>query len=196
VFRFAKKHPETLFYIRPHPRIYPNRRESVLSPFAKKLAKIRDEERSENVIWPDQDEQGSLWKHLEDTDILLNGWSSVSDVFGIYGIPTYCFFPKYSNSRGKTEKIFSSLKLYETDISKKIKRPQKKKNPKLIVWLHKLLTHNTVQIQWTLPFWHRFVRRLIPAGPRGLYDINTFAKHANIHADARKLIKIVEDQIG
>ena len=194
IFRFAKTHPETFFYIRPHPRIYPNKRESTLSPFARKLAGIRKKERPKNVIWPVQDEQGSLWQHLDDTDILLNGWSSVSEVFGYFGIPTYCFFPKYSNSTGKTEKTFKTLRMYESDIRRKLKNPQRKKNRKLTQWLHKLLTHNTVQIKWTLPFWGQYVRRLIPSGLRRNFDINTFAKHADIHTNSRKLIKIIEKQ--
>lgn len=195
VFRFAKKHPETNFYIRPHPRIYPNKRESTLSPFARKLAEIRKKGRPKNVIWPVQKEQGSLWQHLDDTDILLNGWSSVSEVFGYFGIPTYCFFPKYSNSTGKTEKTFKSLRTYESDISRLIKNPVRKKNRKLTQWLHNLLTHNTVQIQWAFPFWCQYVRRLIPSGLRRKFDIITFAKHAKIHADSRKLITTIEDQI-
>ena len=195
VFRFAKKHPETLFYIRPHPRIYPNSREGVLSPFAKKLTKIRDEERPKNVVWPPQEEQGSLWKHLDDTDILLNGWSSVSEIFGFYGVPTYCFFPRYSNSTGKTEKTFDSLATYETDISRTIKNPQRKKNPRLILWLHKLLTHNTVQIHWFLPRWTRHIRRFIPAKKRESFDINIFNRFAKIHTDKSKLINIIKYQI-
>jgi hypothetical protein len=195
VFRFAKKHPEALFYIRPHPRIYPNNREDILSPFARKLAKIRNEERPKNVIWPVQEEQGSLWQHLDDTDIMLNGWSSVSEVFGIYGIPTYCFFPKYSNSTGKTEKTFNYLRMYETDISRTIKNPKRKKNTKLILWLHKLLTHNTVQIQWSLPKWFRHIRRFIPAKKRESFDINIFNRFAQIHANVSKIINIIEYQI-
>jgi hypothetical protein len=195
VFRFAKKHPEALFYIRPHPRIYPNSRECVLSPFAKKLTKIRNEERPKNVIWPPQEEQGSLWKHLDDTDILLNGWSSVSEIFGFYGVPTYCFFPRYSNSTGKTEKTFGSIKKYETDISRTINNPQRKKNPKLVLWLHKLLTHNTVQIQWSLPGWFRLFRKFVPRKKLESFDINIFNRFAKIHADVGKLINIIEHQI-
>ena len=85
--------------------------------------------------------------------------------------------------------------MYETDISRTIKNPKRKKNTKLILWLHKLLTHNTVQIQWSLPKWFRHIRRFIPAKKRESFDINIFNRFAQIHANVSKIINIIEYQI-
>lgn len=94
----AREHPGTLFWIRPHPRLFPNRREGQMSSLGVKLEGERKKPHPANFFWPPEAEQGSVWQHLTDTDVLLNAWSTLGESFGRRGVPVMTFFPGYANS--------------------------------------------------------------------------------------------------
>jgi hypothetical protein len=111
--KLARRNPRVLFWVRPHPRLYPNKREGQISQLAKKLERERKKPGPFNFYWPDQKEQGPVWQHLENTDVVFNAWSTLADEFGQKGIPVLTFFPNFSNSRRKIDQTGTSAYDYE-----------------------------------------------------------------------------------
>lgn len=109
----AKQYPDVLFWIRPHPRLYPNKREGQKSELAEKLAKEQRIPSPRNFYWPDQAEQGSVWQHLANTDLLFNAWSTLADEFGKHGIPVLTFFPSTGNSQRLVDETSGTARGYE-----------------------------------------------------------------------------------
>ncbi len=191
IFSLAWKFPGVEFYIRPHPRLYPNKREAKVSEFSLHLEKVQKMRRPPNVVWPDQDAQGSIWNHLKDVDILFNAWSSVGDVFAYYGIPVFHFFPQFTNS-GKTFG-FSGMdkKQYEEKL-RQILAGKIPRNTRMEVekWLSVYLCTNTFHLAWRKKPWIAFVRRTIPKRLRETWDLALFSKY-EIDAEQKKIENIV-----
>lgn len=196
VLELAKKFPNTKFVIRPHPRIYPNKRSPVLSPFAEILEKIRDDVKAENIYWPKYDKQGSAWAHLKDTTLVLNGWSSIGDVFAFFGIPVICFFPDYSANLGFFEITAKSLDSYENKIKRILQSKNRMSNKKVLRWLSFLLSYNTFEINWEAPFWIKYLRKIFPKKSRDKYDLTNFTRFSKIIANDHKILKIIKNQIN
>jgi len=195
VVKLAGKYPNTEFHIRPHPRIYPEKRSPVLSPFAATLEKIRKKIKAKNVHWPENDQQGSVWAHVKDTTLVLNGWSSVADVFGFLGIPVICFFPNYSPNHGYSEITAKNLNEYETKIKNILQSRKRTPNKTVLSWLSLLLSYNTFEIKWETPLWIKYIRMVWPKNMRDKFDLVKFTKYAKIFADDSKIFKIIRSQV-
>jgi hypothetical protein len=110
----ATKERQILFWIRPHPRLFPNKREKQESQLSRLLQEERKKTAPPNFFWPEQSDQGSLWSHLGNTDIVFNAWSSIADEFGQKGIPVMTFFPDYSNSGRVVDITSKKIEGYES----------------------------------------------------------------------------------
>jgi hypothetical protein len=194
ILKFAKNHPSTDFWIRPHPRIYSDKRNAVCSPFAKTLEKIRSRVNANNVIWPTQDQQGSLWKHLYDTTLVINGWSSIGDVFSFFKIPVVCTFPNLSPYNKISQITAKNIGEYNLKMAKLIKSKKRKPNKKLLQKLNLLLSHNTFEIKWEVPFVINYIRKIWPKNKREKFDLVQFTKHAKIQANDEKILKNIQNQ--
>lgn len=195
VFKLAHKLPNTLFFIRPHPRMFPNKRETAISTIGIRLEALRNKTLPPNVIWPDQENQGSIWDHLGDTTVLFNAWSSVSDVFHMYGIPVFTFFPLYSNSRGYTDFHSSTEEKYEDAINillNQQKKISKSISNKIYRWLGTFIDLNTFELNWSLPKIFKLLQKITPKNFRSLFDLAVFS-FAYVSTDKRKLRKILEN---
>lgn len=123
IFSLASKNPKIFFWIRPHPRLYPNKREKQVSDLAKRLARLRGKKRAPNVFWPNLSRQGSVWHHQNDTDLLFNAWSSLADDFGKEEIPVLTFFPEFSNSGRVVDGCARDRRGYEALFQEALRNP-------------------------------------------------------------------------
>lgn len=192
VFVMGKKFPQAEFFIRPHPRLYPNKRESQPSEFLLQLEKMQNEPRPINVLWPIQEFQGSIWDHMNDTDILLNAWSSVGDVFAYHGIPVFTFFPQYANSGEKLGICGSSAGYYE----RKLRHFLTKKNRQAVErqaqkWLGAFLDTNTFRLRWKRSKMTDRIQSIIPKKWRQVFDASTISL-AHCVGGIEKIKEIVE----
>ena len=117
VFDLSKKYKETKFFIRPHPRFFPNKRENTLSEIGRQILRISKQIKLKNVEFSNLNDMESVWDHLKDTDLVLNAWSSVAEEFGKKGIPVLTFFPNYSFSGRNCDFWFNSKAGYENFIN-------------------------------------------------------------------------------
>lgn len=146
--RLACQNPEVLFWIRPHPRLYPNKREGQRSELAEKLQKERNKQSPPNFFWPDQEQQGSVWQHLNNTDLLFNAWSTLADEFGKRGIPVITFFPFFGNSQHLIDKTSGTIQGYEKLFKQALKLGRSEKAQKLhFRWLADYLGASTISLR-------------------------------------------------
>jgi hypothetical protein len=86
----AARRPDLHFVIRVHPREFPNKREAVLSPNAKRLQGILTGlPANVSVDWPHAGR--SLPSVLQIADVVLSGWSSVGFDAALLGIPSVIY---------------------------------------------------------------------------------------------------------
>lgn len=158
IFHLARKYPELKFYIRVHPRILPNKRDPVVSPFFEKPKKLKNKTNLKNVIFSLQPGLDSLWDHLSDTSLVLNAWSSASEIFQFHKVQVLTFFPQFSNSGKLLDFTASNRKSYELKIISLLGRPQTKNQTRRIWWwLKNLISHNT----FVLPEQKSWIQRVI-----------------------------------
>ena len=176
IFSLAPKFPHVQFFIRPHPRLYSNKRETKKSEFSSHLEKIEKKWRPANVVWLKQENQGSIWDHLKDTDILFNAWSSVGDIFAYHNIPVLQFFPRFTNS-GKAFGISGpSKKYYEEKIRQILAGKSVKKTRRDAQnWLSAYLCTNTFKLVWKAKAWLLVVRKILPRRFREIWDLASFS---------------------
>lgn len=86
LFEFAKSRPDVRVIIRLHPRMFPNKRENVLSPVVAKLMVLLDT-RPENVSLNVPSDGVSLYDLMQIVDVLLNYRSSAGAELSAFGIP-------------------------------------------------------------------------------------------------------------
>ena len=89
ILRSATQNQDMYFIIRPHPREFPNKRESKLSMHAKDLIDFFERiEIPQNVVinWPDQ--EISIYQFVGIVDLVLNSTSSVGAEFAALGVKT------------------------------------------------------------------------------------------------------------
>jgi hypothetical protein len=147
VKKIAQKNPKILFWIRPHPRLYPNKRDSRHSELSTKLKLLREKIKGDNLIWPHQNEQGSLWQHLNNTNILFNAWSTVADEFGQKGIPVFTFFPGYNSSGKKLDITARNKSEYEIKFKNLLQKKEKTASPNdYKCWIADYLCKNTFKL--------------------------------------------------
>ena len=160
------------FWIRPHPRLYPNKRESQLSELALHLDREKKAGGPANFFWPETHEQGSVWSHLGNTDVLFNAWSSLADDFGKNGTPVLTFFPEYSNSGRKIDLSASTVSGYEKIFNKVIQSPGKFSNAEAHKkWRAYFLRANTFQLLQNRDPLTRLYSKFVPAHEKPKWDI-------------------------
>lgn len=148
----AQRNPHVLFWIRPHPRLYPNKREGQISELAGKLNRERTRRAPPNFYWPHQEIQGSLWQHLKNTDILFNAWSTIADEFGKTGIPVISFFPHLNNSQFLVDITGKTKTDYERKFSEALKSGKSSHSTKhYIRWLGDFLCTQSFRLKTKPP---------------------------------------------
>ncbi len=85
-----------------------------MSSLGVKLEGERKKPHPANFFWPPEAEQGSVWQHLTDTDVLLNAWSTLGESFGRRGVPVMTFFPGYANSGRVVDITSRKIEGYES----------------------------------------------------------------------------------
>jgi hypothetical protein len=86
LLEFAASHPDLHFIIRLHPRMFPNKRENVLSPIVGKImAKL--EHLPDNVSLNLPSDDVSIYDIMQIVDVLLNFRSSAGSELAAFGIP-------------------------------------------------------------------------------------------------------------
>lgn len=90
---FIRLRPDLYLIIRVHPRDFPNKREQVRSEQSFMLEELlKNVPSNVHVNWPDEDV--SLYELLEDTDVILTGWSVTAIEGLILGIPIVTYDKK------------------------------------------------------------------------------------------------------
>jgi hypothetical protein len=112
LFRFAIAHPELHMIIRLHPRMFPNKRENILSPIVGKIMTLLDT-RPPNVTLNLPTDNVSLYDLMQIVDVLLNFRSSAGAELAAFGIPVvvpanrdFFTYPDELNLIGRTEKEY------------------------------------------------------------------------------------------
>jgi hypothetical protein len=143
VFQLSKKYKNADFFIRPHPRFFPNKRENTLSEMGRQILRIYKKTKLKNVKFSNPKDMEPVWDHLKDTDLVLNAWSSAAEEFGKKGIPVLTFFPNFSFSGRNCDLWFNSINEYEKIINKILSNQKVSVNSKsYYFWQHLLFTIN------------------------------------------------------
>jgi hypothetical protein len=83
---YARMHPEVHLVLRLHPRMFPNKREAVLSPVVSRIMALRDDA-PPNVTFNMPSDGIGLYDIMQIVDVLLNFHSSVGAELSAVGIP-------------------------------------------------------------------------------------------------------------
>ncbi len=109
LFRYAAGQPNLTFILRLHPRMFPNKRESVVAPVVEKVNRLIATAPS-NVIVNLPSDNVSLYDLMQITDVLLGYRSSVGAEFAAFGTPVvaptnrdFFTYPDEINRIGSTE---------------------------------------------------------------------------------------------
>jgi hypothetical protein len=86
LFAYAREHSEVHVVLRLHPRMFPNKRESVLSPVVSKIMAMRDVA-PDNLTFNMPSDGIGLYDLMQIVDVLLNFRSSVGAELAAFGIP-------------------------------------------------------------------------------------------------------------
>jgi len=185
----AVRYPDVLFWIRPHPRLYPNKREKRISQLARLLEIERTTPAPENIFWPAPEEQGSVWHHLERTDILFNAWSTLADDFGKQGIPVITFFPDFSNSGRVVDYFSSSVEGYEKLFSRVIRNPSARSRKTLHQkWRFLFLKANTFSLSLKRSMLFRLISKVFPKKDKIIWNTRAlFLKNSKTTVKNEKL---------
>lgn len=115
LFRFAATRPDYRFILRLHPRMFPNKRESVVAPVVERVMKLIEEAPS-NVIINLPTDNVSIYDLLQIVDVLLGYRSTVGAEFAAFGLPVvapankdFFTYPAEVNRTGYTEEEFARL---------------------------------------------------------------------------------------
>jgi hypothetical protein len=113
LFGYAKSHPSTHLVLRLHPRMFPNKREGVLSPVVSRIMALRDTAPS-NVSFNLPADGIGLYDLMQVVDVLLNYSSSVGAELAALGIPVvvpsnaqFYTYPGQINRTGHTVAEYS-----------------------------------------------------------------------------------------
>jgi hypothetical protein len=115
LFGYARSHPEVHLVLRLHPRMFPNKRESVLSPVVSRIMALRDDAPA-NVTFNMPSDGIGLYDLMQIVDVLLNFRSSVGAELSAVGIPVvvpsngdFFTYPSELNRIGHTIEEFTGL---------------------------------------------------------------------------------------
>jgi hypothetical protein len=86
LFEYAEAHPQVHIIVRLHPRMFPNKRESVTSPVVAHILELL-EHRPANVALNLPSDDVSLYDLMQIVDVLLNFRSSAGSELAAFGIP-------------------------------------------------------------------------------------------------------------
>lgn len=195
--KLSRKNQNILYWIRPHPRLYPNKREKQLSEMAKKLKKEQLKKAPKNYFWPNFKDQGSLWHHLKNTTILFNAWSSIGDEFGKHGIPVVTFFPQFNNSGSLidyTSKTKNGYEKIHDDLIKKEKVVDKEKN--YLKWISQYLNTNTFYLKTHPPKIFEKILNLINPKTKQKNFYWLVAKTGTPKKNLKKIENILREQLA
>lgn len=122
LFTFARNHPHLHFIIRLHPRMFPNKRENVLSPIVGALMELLNEAPG-NVSLNLPSDNVSLYDLMQIVDVLLNFRSSAGAELAAFGIPVvvplnrdFFTYPDELNRVGATPDEYSAKIMEAIDI--------------------------------------------------------------------------------
>ena len=112
LFSFAREHPELIFILRLHPRMFPNKREGMLAPVVAKVEELIKEAPS-NIRFNYPSDDISLYDLIQIIDVALGYRSTVGVEAAAFGIPVVApankdFF-SYSKSIGTTSATISDF---------------------------------------------------------------------------------------
>lgn len=94
LFSYARENPDVHLVLRLHPRMFPNKREQVLSPVVSQILALRDNAPA-NVTFNMPSDGIGLYDLMQIVDVLLNFRSSVGAELSAFGIP--CVVPSNSD---------------------------------------------------------------------------------------------------
>lgn len=155
LFMLSKKMTKYLFYVRPHPRFFPNAREKQNSELGRKMMRLRIQLASKNFVWSKIEKQESVWSHLKTTDLVLNAWSSVGDEFSKKGIPVISAFKGYCFQR-QMDLFPASKSDYKKSIIKTLQGDKKPDNMYLFYrWQKHLFSFNKCKILTKPSFFYK-----------------------------------------
>lgn len=101
VIEYVSIRPELFLIIRVHPREFPNKRDGRLSSHAKLLEKELTQLPANVAInWPT--DKISMYDLAPETDVVLNGWSSVGKEMSLLGLPVVIYNSDILYYPGKT----------------------------------------------------------------------------------------------
>lgn len=112
LFTFAGEHPELIFILRLHPRMFPNKREGMLAPVVAKVEELIKEAPA-NIRFNYPSDDISLYDLIQIIDVVLGYRSTVGVEAAAFGIPVVApankdFF-SYSKSIGTTSATISDF---------------------------------------------------------------------------------------
>jgi len=91
VVDYVAGRPDLFLIIRVHPREFPNKRENRLSNHAKLLEEEWKKGLPDNVVVNSPTDNISIYDLAMETDVVLNGWSSVGKEMSLLGIPVVIY---------------------------------------------------------------------------------------------------------
>ncbi len=116
VIKYFSLHTDKFLVIRPHPREFPNKRDSVLSQHGIKLRELLSQVPSNVIInWPE--DSVSIYSFIPYVSLLINNSSSVGLEFAALGVPIlsldperlYAYPPIVGNTIGPNESLSQSI---------------------------------------------------------------------------------------
>ena len=120
VIHFARENDQFHFVLRLHPRMFPNKRESVLAPVLARVQKIISDVPN-NVTINVPDDNVSIYDLLQITQLVLGYRSSVGAEFAAFGIPVVTpanqYFYTYPDD---LHRVSQSLEEYNKEILRAI----------------------------------------------------------------------------
>ncbi len=113
LFDYAREHPDAHLVLRLHPRMFPNKREQVMSPVVGKIMALRDSAPA-NVTFNMPSDGIGLYDLMQIVDVLLNFRSSVGAELAAFGIPVvvpsnsdFFTYPSEINRIGRTREEYA-----------------------------------------------------------------------------------------
>ena len=114
LFEYARSHPDVHLVLRLHPRMFPNKREQVMSPVVSRIMALR-EGAPDNVTFNMPADGIGLYDLMQIVDVLLNFRSSVGAELAAFGIPVvvpsnsdFYTYPSSINRIGHTREEYAA----------------------------------------------------------------------------------------
>lgn len=133
--------------IRIHPREFPNKRDSVLSPNAVAIKALFEKlPPNVKVNWPS--DQVSLYDLAEETDLFLSAWSSVGTEMPLLGIPVLTYATPYLYYPPELNDYASSVEEYFKKIPELAKQDIDFEKVRLLFrWLSIIISNSMINLE-------------------------------------------------